>query len=137
MSTTLFDTLAKIISKINRLEISSENCDEDLLDFYAAQSVKRALNTHNWAIQSEEHDCHELFHLIMDCLNEEQLENKISLKSLNYFMPSNLRENSRIFTKNPFHGYLMTQLGNFYKNNLKLSFYGNRKKSFKQTKNKD
>jgi ubiquitin C-terminal hydrolase len=116
-ATTLFDTLTKIISRINRLEISrdnSEGFDEEQLEFYAAQSVKRALNSHNWQIQSEEHDCHELFHLFMDCLNEETIENDTSLKSLNYFMPSNLRESSRISTKNPYHGYLLTQLGVFF-----------------------
>ena len=120
-TTNLFDTLARVLARINRVEYkpssldstqrANDDFDEDQLEFYAAQNVKRALNAHNWQIQSEEHDCHELFHLIMDCLNEEQLENDISLKSLNYFMPSNLRENSRVSKKNPFHGYLLTQLG--------------------------
>jgi ubiquitin carboxyl-terminal hydrolase 30 len=116
-ATTLFDTLSKIIVRINRLEINkdkeNDDFDEEQLEFYAAHSVKRALNSHNWQIQSEEHDCHELFHLVMDCLNEEQLENDASLKSLNYFMPSNLRESSRISHKNPYHGYFLTQLGLF------------------------
>jgi ubiquitin carboxyl-terminal hydrolase 30 len=140
-TTNLFDTLARVLARINRLNYKSPSSlaasaeqkasedffDEEQLEFYAAQNVKRALNAHNWQIQSEEHDCHELFHLIMDCLNEEQLENNISLKSLNYFMPSNLRENSRLSKKNPFHGYLLTQLECLdcaYKYPLRLeSFY--------------
>jgi ubiquitin carboxyl-terminal hydrolase 30 len=133
-SSTLFNTLATMISRINRVEVKTKqnnnetDFDEEQLEFYGAQSLKRALNSHNWQIQSEEHDCHELFHLIMDCLNEEQLEKTSSLKSLNFFMPSNLRENSqKTSTKNPFHGYLLTQLECLdcaYKYPLRLeSFY--------------
>ena len=115
-STSLFDTLADIVIRINRLEcveneklnVSLLNADEQ--EFYAAQSFKQALTAHNWLIQSEEHDCHELFHLIMDVLDEEQLESKKSLKSLNYFTSSHLKEKSRASTKNSFHGYFVSQL---------------------------
>jgi ubiquitin C-terminal hydrolase len=125
-STNLFDTLAMIIVRINRLEsellpiINNNNetktndlsiTDQDQDEFYAAQSFKTALSAHNWIIQSEEHDCHELFHLIMDVLDEEHLETKKSLTSLNYFQAaSHLKENSRLKSKNPFHGYLLSQL---------------------------
>ncbi|CAF0896263.1 unnamed protein product [Brachionus calyciflorus] len=124
--TSLYDALSGVIAGINRIQLdNSSELDEYQSEFYAAQSIKRALNAHNWHIQSEEHDCHELFHLIMDVLDEEQLENKKSLKSLNYF--SNLKENSRLTTKNPFHGYLACQfqcLDCNYKYPLKLeSFY--------------
>lgn len=113
-SFNLFETLSGIISKINRFRNDENDLpsdDDDELEFYAAQNLKRALNIHNWQIQSEEHDCHELFHLLMDVLDVEQQENKISLSSLNYFQPSSsaLKENSRL-AKNPFHGYLATQL---------------------------
>lgn len=144
-SKSLFDTLTSIIIGINRLEnvslststaSSSEahkkqhqliNFEQDQDEFYAAQSFKAALNAHNWVIQSEEHDCHELFHLIMDVLDEEQLENKKSLSSLNYFAPSHLKDNSRVKGKNPFHGHLVSQLQCLdcnYKYPLRLeSFY--------------
>jgi len=114
-SNSLFDTLADIIIRINRLEspddeklnVKIESSDEH--EFYAAQSFKRALNAHNWSIKSEEHDCHELFQLIMDVLDEEQNESKKSLKSLNYFTPSHLKESSRS-SKSSFHGYFVNQL---------------------------
>jgi ubiquitin C-terminal hydrolase len=114
--TSLIDTLADIIIRINKLEsVESEKLNievsiDDQQEFYAAQSLKRALNTHNWLIQFEEHDCHELFHLIMDVLDEEQLESKKSMSSLNYFAPSHLKENSRVSSKNSFHGYFVNQL---------------------------
>lgn len=121
-SKNLFDTLAGIVIRVNRLDsqlasVESNDKQNDLIhfdedqdEFYAAQSFKAALNAHNWCIQSEEHDCHELFHLIMDVLDEENLETKKSLSSLNYFNTSHLKENSRLKTKNPFHGYLVSQL---------------------------
>lgn len=135
-SASLFDTLASIVAKINRIDLFNfsdtsdaknkklNDQDADEFEFYAAHDVKRALNAHNWQIHSEEHDCHELFHLIMDVLDEEQKENKISLTSLNYFMPSSLKRNA---TKNPFHGYFISQLTCLdcdYKYPLRLeSFY--------------
>lgn len=84
------------------------------------------MNAHNWSIKSEEHDCHELFQLIMDVLDEEQTESKKSQKSLNYFTPSHLKENSRS-SKSSFHGYFVNQLQCLdcnYKYPLRLeSFY--------------
>jgi ubiquitin C-terminal hydrolase len=126
-SSSLFDTLASIVIRINRLDLQLNsitdsvdtknsklndliNFDEDQEEFYAAQSFKSALSAHNWLIQSEEHDCHELFHLIMDVLDEEMTESKKSLTSLNYFSASHLRESSQLKAKNPFHGYLAIQL---------------------------
>ena len=64
-------------------ERTTDTVDYD--EFYAAERVKRALSAHNWRLQSEEHDCHEFFHLLMDVLDEEQLEHERSNKSLNYF----------------------------------------------------
>lgn len=94
-------------------------------DFYAAHDLKYALNKHHWQIQqSEEHDCHELFHLLMDVLDEEQLKAKQSMKSLNFFNNS-FRNN--LTPTNPFHGYLASQLQCLdcnYKYPLRLeSFY--------------
>ena len=130
IKTTLFDALGTVIAGINRIcALNTLNqLDEHQSEFYAAQSIKQALNGHNWHIQSEEHDCHEFFHLIMDVLDEEQIENNKSFKSLNYFQPSNLKESSRVSSKkNPFHGYLALQyqcLDCDYKYPLKLeSFY--------------
>lgn len=133
-SNSLFNTLADIIIRINRLEsvedeklnILIENNDQ--YEFYAAQSFKRALNAHNWSIKSEEHDCHELFQLIMDVLDEEQIESKKSMKSLNYFTSSLLKGSSRLSgSKNSFHGYFVNQLQCLdcnYKYPLRLeSFY--------------
>lgn len=114
--TRVFNTLLSIMCGINRVKPEDGSQlgqldldDEDQCEFYAAQSLKRALNAHNWHIQPEEHDCHELFHLIMDVLDEEQKEDKQSRKSLNCFYPSKLKENSRNFVGNPFHGYLAIQ----------------------------
>lgn len=132
IKTNLFDSLGQVIAAINKIgttvNLLTNQPDEYQCEFYAAQSIKQALNAHNWHIQSEEHDCHEFFHLIMDVLDEEQLENKKSFKSLNYFQPSNLKESSRLSSKkNPFHGYLALQfqcLDCNYKYPLKLeSFY--------------
>ena len=131
-STSLFDTIASIVIRINRLDLQLNSInsvtdhndtdtknsklddlihsDEDQEEFYAAQSFKSALSAHNWLIQSEEHDCHELFHLIMDVLDEEMTESKKSLTSLNYLTASHLKESSRLKAKNPFHGYLAIQL---------------------------
>ena len=86
-----------------------DDCDQ--CEFYAAQSFRRALSAHNWSIKPEEHDCHELFQLIMDILDEEQMASQKSLKSLNYFSPSHLKESSQNAAgKNPFHGSFVNQL---------------------------
>ena len=115
-SINLFDTLANIFTKINREENTVDlnnklihNFDYDQQEFYAAQDLKKALNAHNWLIQSEEHDCHELFHVLMDVLDEESLESKKYLRSLNYFS-SFKRDNVKTKLKNPFLGYLIVQL---------------------------
>ncbi|RNA36726.1 ubiquitin carboxyl-terminal hydrolase 30 isoform X2 [Brachionus plicatilis] len=128
--TNLFDTLCQAIAGINKIRMANTASELDQFhsEFYAAQSIKQALNAHNWHIQSEEHDCHEFFHLLMDVLDEEQLESNKSFKSLNYFQPSNLKESARLSSKkNPFHGYLALQfhcLDCDYKYPLKLeSFY--------------
>ncbi len=130
----LFNTLAKIIGRINKIESneSIEEFDEEQLEFYAAGNLKSALHSHNWHMRSEEHDCHELFHLLMDILDEEQKERKNSLKSLNFLQSSNsLIDTNRFIStsspKNPFHGYLASQLQCLdcdYKYPLRLeSFY--------------
>jgi hypothetical protein len=111
----LLNALASTVASINRLQVVVEGgekteFDDDQNEIYAAHLVKRALNTHNWNLESEEHDCHELFHLLMDVLDEEQKANKMSLSSLNYFHPSHLKDVSRSAVKNPFHGYLACQL---------------------------
>ncbi len=142
---------------INRLDIfdSSENddninfnqeYDQDQSEIFAAHNIKQALQTHNFEIQSDEHDCHEFFHLLMDVLDEEQQKNKISQRSLNFFNPMTMMSNSidpllssspsfirstslasSLMIKNPFHGYLVCQLQCLdcnYKYPLKLeSFY--------------
>ena len=110
----LFDTLSSLCVKINREENQvpkrvKDDFDYEQQEFYAAFDFKRALSAHNWLIQAEEHDCHELFHLIMDVLDEESLQSKKSLTSLNYFS-SYSRENSKANSKNPFKGYLIAQL---------------------------
>ena len=115
----------------NTSNSSDYDYDKDASEIYAAHFIKRALHSHNWHIESEEHDCHEFFHLLMDVLDEEQKENKLSQSSLNFFQPqpppSHLRESSRMSVKNPFHGYLACQfqcLDCDYKYPLKLeSFY--------------
>lgn len=146
-SNSLFDTIASIVIRINRLDLQLNSInsvrdhndaknaksddlihlDEDQEEFYAAQSFKSALSAHNWLIQSEEHDCHELFHLIMDVLDEEMAESKKSLTSFNYLTASRLKDSSRFKAKNPFHGYLAIQLQCLdcnYKYPLRLeSFY--------------
>lgn len=134
-SSSLFDTLSKTITLINRLEstnsidYSDYSISQDTYDFYAANSVKKALNQHNWHIRpSDEHDCHEFFHLIMDVLDDELNEMNISNKSLNFFQPTNLSSNSNTKRiKNPFHGYIVVSyecLDCNYKYPLKLeSFY--------------
>jgi hypothetical protein len=108
----LLNTLASAVASINRLQVAEGEAefDDDQNEIYAAHLVKRALNAHNWYLESEEHDCHELFHLLMDVLDEEQKANKMSLSSLNYFHPSHLKDVSRSAVKNPFHGYLACQL---------------------------
>jgi hypothetical protein len=118
LCTSLFNTIARIIAKINKYNLNatqstdafkaSDNEGED--ELYAAGDVKRALSLHNWGVQSEEHDCHELFHLLMSVLDEEESKRKISQTSLNYFTPSNLQDSSKRPAKNPFHGYLINQL---------------------------
>jgi hypothetical protein len=121
-SFSLLKTLAATVASINRLTLNSPaehdtgsgssdaTFDKDQNEIYAAHLIKRALNSHNWCIESEEHDCHEFFHLLMDVLDEEQQANKMSLSSLNYFHPSHLRDVSRTVSRSPFHGYLATQL---------------------------
>lgn len=101
----LFSTLMDILKKINR---SDDVLNEEQNDFYAAQNLRTALNTHNWHIKLEENDCHELFHLLMDCLDEEQAEQRKSFKSLNYFNYPNFTNS--MHPSNPFHGYLASQL---------------------------
>jgi ubiquitin C-terminal hydrolase len=143
-SSFLFDTLSKIIALINRLEIAHLNSDSDIdqkpdfsdfnlnqdnLDFYAANHIKKSLNQHNWHIKSsDEHDCHEFFHLLMDVLDDELNELNKSNKSLNFFgslsaatASTSLRRN-----RNPFHGYLVSQfecLDCFYKVNILIRFF--------------
>jgi hypothetical protein len=117
----LFNTLADIVLSINRIDLfnqkynlntsKKDQYDPEQNEIYAAHNLKRALNSHNWYIESEEHDCHEFLHLLIDVVDEEQSQNKMSLSSLNYFQPSHLREMSRVNSmKNPFHGYLANQL---------------------------
>lgn len=126
---SLVNILAETVASINRLDLddndtddSKSDCDDatsttststdfqrDQNEIYAAHFVKRALNSHNWHIESEEHDCHEFFTLLMDVLDEEHNASKISQTSLNYFQPSHLRDVSRSAVKNPFHGYLACQ----------------------------
>jgi ubiquitin C-terminal hydrolase len=109
-STSLINILAKIAQKINR---SDDECGiddgEHANEFYAAHQLRCALSTHNWHIRSEENDCHELFHLLMDVIDEEQTECRKSMKSLNFF---NYNANFVNMAKptNPFHGYLASQL---------------------------
>lgn len=89
------------------------NLDADQNEFNAAQILKRALNAHNWKIRTEEHDCHELFHLIMSVLEDELNDRIRSQKSLNFFQRKKLGvENSlpNLMPHNPFHGYLAIQL---------------------------
>lgn len=97
--------------------------DADENEFNAARVLKRALNAHNWKLRTEEHDCHELFHLIMSVLDDELNEKIRSHKSLNFFqqqhqnLPNRLRSNNDsvglpplVVPHNPFHGYLAIQL---------------------------
>lgn len=109
----LFDTLREVTCSINK-EINDDENDTKLLDsdqteFYAAQKLKRALILHNWKIRTEEHDCHELFHLIVSVLDDEQNENRTSFKSLNYFQPNFFQSDEENPRQNPFHGYLAIQ----------------------------
>ena len=134
-SFSLLNTLASTVASINRIELlvleeknTYNHYDKDQSEIYAAHFVKRALNSHNWHIESEEHDCHEFFTLLMDVLDEEQQESNNSQRSLNFFQPpSHLKDVSRSAVKNPFHGYLACQLQCLdcnYKYPLKLeSFY--------------
>lgn len=143
-SSKMFDALFKLTCLINRhellddieeveeVELSSgekkpgDNDDElakvkeDHNEFAAARVLKRALNAHNWRVRTEEHDCHELFHLIMSTL-EDELNSKVkSRRSLNFFKQPSLQmtqssvglENSlpMALAHNPFHGYLAIQL---------------------------
>jgi ubiquitin C-terminal hydrolase len=125
-SSCLFDSLSKIIALINRLEIghmindggdqqkpdfSDFNLNQDNLDFYAANHIKKSLNQHNWHIRSsDEHDCHEFFHLLMDVLDDELSEMNKSNKSLNFFgSTSSSSSFSLKKNRNPFHGYLVSQ----------------------------
>lgn len=134
-SSKMFDTLYKLTSLINRIgledieeeedEASSAQAnvndeltklDTDQNEFNAATTLKRALNAHNWKVRTEEHDCHELFHLVMSTLDDELNEKIRSQKSLNFFKQQQQQRIGidsslpLIVPHNPFHGYLAIQL---------------------------
>ena len=135
----LFDTLARILVRIDRLESllllnqssasssssSTSKSSNHADDMYAADELKRALGAHKWSIRSEEHDCHELFHVIMDALEEEENEYKSYVRSLNFFTSSAESESASAsassqttakesattsYLRNPFQGFTATQL---------------------------
>lgn len=123
---TLFPASSSINNNNRKTHIEFINLDANQNEFNAAQILKRALNAKSWKIRTEEHDCHELFHLIMSVL-EDELNDKIrSQKSLNLFQqPKISLENSlpTLMPHNPFHGYLAIQLQCLdcnYKVNLNL-----------------
>lgn len=141
-SSKMFDTLYKLTSLINRIgleDIEEEDIDElassstaqtntnsindeltkldtDQNEFNGARVLKRALNAHNWKVRTEEHDCHELFHLVMSVLDDELNEKIRSQKSLNFFKQQQQQRIGidsslpLIVPHNPFHGYLAIQL---------------------------
>lgn len=126
-SMKMFNTLLKLTCLINRYSLEDvgivEDDDEFKLEseqneFGAARILKQALNAHNWKIRMEEHDCHELFHLIMSVLEDELNEKIKSTKSLNFLGAMRNLEATTIampvpplaLAHNPFHGYLAIQL---------------------------
>ncbi|CAG0882000.1 unnamed protein product [Darwinula stevensoni] len=64
---TVLETLSEVLAYLNG---QSSNTSEP------ASKLLKAVEDHGWIISSEEHDCHELLHVLHTCLEEELLPAK-------------------------------------------------------------